>query len=105
MIIDSHLHLDDTRFQSALEAATQLDEDRISAGITNCLVLHMINQGWTIGAFIKALDAFPNLYGLINLSPFDPDSKDVLKDSTSLRNIIGLKLHPRIQKFSLIISI
>ena len=102
MITDSHLHLDNKRFRSAFEAAGHLNKDRVAAGINNCLVLHLLNQGWTVGEFIAALEPFSNLYGLINLLPSDPECKKILKESIASRNIIGLKLHPRVQKFSLL---
>ena len=44
--LDAHLHLDAV-FTNPMEAASALDESRQEAGISHCIVLHLISQNWS----------------------------------------------------------
>lgn len=101
MIIDAHLHLDDINFNNPADAAAELEKQRIEADISHCVVLHLLAQNWSMEEFSNALKPYKRLHGMVNLNPFEKDSLEKLEFATSELNFIGLKLHPRLQKFSI----
>ena len=101
MIIDAHLHLDDTKYKSAHEAAAALDLERENVGISHCIVLHLLYQNWSMEEFAEALQAYPKLHGLVNLNPSDENCIEQMNTAIDELGYIGLKLHPRLQEFSI----
>lgn len=99
--IDAHLHLDADQFASPAKAASFLDQEREKAGISHCIVLHLLAQGWSIEEFIEALAPYPCLHGMVNLNPSDKNCHKDLERAIRNLNYIGLKLHPRLQNFSI----
>ena len=101
MIIDAHLHLDLNRFNTPAEATAFLDEERQNANINHCIVLHLEDQNWSKEAFADAISVFPRIHGLVNLLPLNTDCCNQLKHAVTELGYIGLKLHPRLQNFSI----
>lgn len=100
MTIDAHLHLDSDQFASPADAASFLDQAREQAGISHCVVLHLLAQGWSMEEFAEALAPFPRLHGMVNLNPSDKNCHKDLERAVNDLGYIGLKLHPRLQEFS-----
>lgn len=100
-VIDAHLHLDAVRFTNPMEAASALDESRQEAGISHCIVLHLISQNWSKEDFSSALSKFPALHGFVNLYPEDVNCLKDLEKAVRELEFCGLKLHPRLQRFSI----
>lgn len=101
MTIDTHLHLDSDQFASPADAALFLDQEREKAGISHCVVLHLLAQGWSMEEFSEVLAPYPKLHGMVNLNPHDKNCHKNLGHAISDMGFIGLKLHPRLQEFSI----
>jgi len=101
MTIDAHLHLDSDQFASPADAASFLDQEREKAGISHCVVLHLLAQGWSMEEFGEVLALYPKLHGMVNLNPHDKHCHKNLEQAISDMGFIGLKLHPRLQEFSI----
>ena len=98
-IIDAHLHLDE-RCGSAIDAARELDSQLASAGIKRAIVLHLLAQPWPVTEVAKAIASSSRLVGFVNVHPYEPSAIDDLKRGVEL-GFIGVKLHPRLQRFSI----
>lgn len=99
MIIDAHLHLDDTEGRTVMEAAIELDRQLKQAGIIRAIVLHLEKQPWSFKEFSLAIASFPRLRGFINIHPANPKAIANLHEGIKELGFIGLKLHPRLQEF------
>ncbi|MBF0096747.1 MAG: amidohydrolase family protein [Magnetococcales bacterium] len=100
-VIDMHLHLDERRFPSAMAAAAQLQQEMVETGVVRGLVLHLLKQPWSIPEVAEALAAHDRLRGLVNVHPCDENAASTLQQAIEQWGFIGLKLHPRVQHFSL----
>jgi hypothetical protein len=65
MIIDAHLHLDDSIDGTPFGAAKELDRQLISAGISKGIVLHLESQGWSLEEFAEAIAPYKSLKELL----------------------------------------
>jgi predicted TIM-barrel fold metal-dependent hydrolase len=101
MIIDAHLHLDETIDGTAQGAAKELNTQLTNAGISRAIVLHLESQPWSAEEVAKAIAPYKSLRGFINVHPYNKDAKDKLKAGIDELNYIGLKLHPRLQEFKI----
>lgn len=101
MIIDAHLHLDEKIDGTPYSAALELDNQLKNAGISKGIVLHLESQGWTAREFANAIAPYKSLNGFINIHPFNKDSLRQLREGINDYGFVGLKLHPRLQKFNL----
>jgi predicted TIM-barrel fold metal-dependent hydrolase len=101
MMIDAHLHLDDSIDGTPFGAAKELDRQIISAGISKGIVLHLESQGWSLEEFAEAIAPYKSLKGFVNVHPFNKDAKIQLKKAVINHSFIGLKLHPRLQEFNI----
>ena len=101
IIVDAHLHLDE-RIDGGVESAAKvLDQQLEDAGISRAVVLHLQTQPWTHIEFANAINKFPRLVGFVNVHPYDEDCFAQLKDAIQKLGYLGLKLHPRLQEFSI----
>ena len=106
-VIDAHLHLSPMISRSALLSAKQLDADLAAAGVSRAVVLHLLYQpwndapAWSAEEFAEAMAAYPRLRGFINIDPLREDACNRLRTGVESLGYVGLKLHPRLQNFSL----
>ena len=101
MIIDSHLHLDDTVDGTALGGARELDRQLAEADIALGVVLHLVSQPWSSEEVAEAISSYPRLRGFINVDPRVAAPERVLRDGVEKLGYVGLKLHPRIQEIDI----
>jgi len=107
-IIDAHLHLSPTISKDPKICAKELDAQLANANILRAVVLHLLNQPWKTSViwsadeFAEALSPFPRLYGFINIDPMVAEAGHQLRDGKERLGFIGLKLHPRLQKFDML---
>jgi predicted TIM-barrel fold metal-dependent hydrolase len=101
MIIDAHLHLDETIDGTPYTAAKILNNQLIEAGVSRAIVLHLESQGWSSEEFAKAIQPYDTLKGFINVHPYNNDAKLKLEEGINTFGYIGLKLHPRLQEFDI----
>jgi predicted TIM-barrel fold metal-dependent hydrolase len=101
MIVDAHLHLDETIDGTAQGAAKELNRQLTNAGISRAIVLHLESQPWSAEEVAKAIAPYKSLKGFINVHPFKKESKDQLYAGIHNLGFIGLKLHPRLQEFNI----
>src|SRR5262249_49310099 len=101
LLIDTHLHLDEkvdgTALGAVKELSRQLAQEKISRGV----VLHLESQPWSREEVSEAVSRFDRLRAFVNIHPHSGDAKNILRDSIEKQKFIGLKLHPRLQEFSL----
>lgn len=97
-IIDAHLHLDDRKCGSAMDAVKRLAAEMQTCGVGHAIVLHLLWQPWTVEEVASALATEPTLTGFINVDPRSPTSLADLEHGVKL-GFRGLKLHPRIQNY------
>jgi predicted TIM-barrel fold metal-dependent hydrolase len=100
MIIDAHLHLDDKFDGTADGAAKELSRQLTEAGVERAIVLHLELQPWSAEVVAEAISMNPRLRGFINVHPNSIDSVARLRNGIENLGYIGLKLHPRLQEFS-----
>jgi predicted TIM-barrel fold metal-dependent hydrolase len=100
-IIDTHLHLSPQVSPSALVAATALESELAKSNVERAIVLHLLAQPWSAEEFAEAVSATKRLFGFINIDPSASDARQSLRDGVEKLGFIGLKLHPRLQKFDL----
>ena len=101
-VIDVHLHLDESVAGPAESAAEALDQALKSAGVSLGIVLHLAMQRWPVEEVSRALLTHKlRLSGFINVNPCDADAGEQLRRGVQELGFIGLKLHPRLQKYSI----
>jgi predicted TIM-barrel fold metal-dependent hydrolase len=100
LIIDSHLHLDEKIDGTAAAGALELDRQLAEAGVDRGIVLHLDVQPWGIEEFSEAVLKTSRLKAFVNLHPNHSDIKNTLQYAVKNLGYVGLKLHPRLQKFS-----
>jgi predicted TIM-barrel fold metal-dependent hydrolase len=100
-IIDAHLHLSPDISSSADAAAAALDNDLAACGIARGVVLHLLAQPWGAEEFAAAIAKCSRLRGFINIDPRAVDADRQLRAGVETLGFIGLKLHPRLQRFHL----
>jgi predicted TIM-barrel fold metal-dependent hydrolase len=100
-VIDAHLHLDEKISGRAHSAARALDEALAEASIAKGVVLHLATQRWPVEEVAEAIAATERLVGCINIHPFQEGAIDALNRGIKELGFIGLKLHPRLQKYSI----
>jgi predicted TIM-barrel fold metal-dependent hydrolase len=98
-VIDAHLHLDDSIPGPAQQAAAKLERELKACGIARAVVLHLASQRWGAEEFAAAMT--PRMSAFVNLDPREPGARDSLSRAVSRLGFAGLKLHPRLQGFSL----
>lgn len=99
-IIDTHLHLDESIPGPARNAAEWLNHDLIEHGISRAVVLHLSFQRWPVEEIAEAIAAQDRMVGFINIHPYDKDSESQLRRGIEELRFIGLKLHPRMQRYA-----
>jgi predicted TIM-barrel fold metal-dependent hydrolase len=100
LIIDSHLHLDERIDGTAMSAAIELNNQLEVAGISKGVVLHLETQPWGIDEFSEAILKTSRLKAFVNLHPSQANVNNTLRKASEKLGYIGLKLHPRLQKFN-----
>jgi predicted TIM-barrel fold metal-dependent hydrolase len=100
-IVDAHLHLSPQVSGDAATAARSLADDLAASHIERGIVLHLQTQPWEAAEFAEALAPHPRLRGFINVHPGDTGAIRQLRDGVEKLRFIGLKLHPRLQRFDL----
>ncbi|NQT22273.1 MAG: amidohydrolase family protein [Candidatus Omnitrophica bacterium] len=103
MIIDAHVHLDLRRFKSVKKAASQVVEDMDKACIDRALLLtdNYLNKNEHIE---EACELFPHRFygiGMVNPKQNKRTIKDDIDRLAEKKWFKGLKLHPRMQGFTL----
>lgn len=96
--IDAHLHLDES-FPDVRSACAELNHQLEKAGIEKGIVLHLEAQPWPLSAVAEAVSEHERLYWFANVHPEDPNAQSTLKFARETLGCIGLKLHPRLQRF------
>ena len=99
--IDTHLHLSPDVSRDAKVAAQSLATDLAASNVTRGIVLHLQAQPWSADEFAEALAPHPNLRGFINIHPGEADASKKLRDGIEKLRFVGLKLHPRLQRFDM----
>lgn len=99
MIIDAHLHLDEKIDGTAQEAAAELCRQLTDSQIARALVLHLEAQPWSAAEFSEAIRPYQQLRAFVNVHPHAVDAREQLRNAVENLGFIGLKLHPRLQKF------
>lgn len=100
-IIDTHLHLSPQVSPVAATAAMTLDNDLAACNVERAVVLHLLAQPWSVDEFAEAISKTKRLSAFINIDPLKEDARSRLRDGIENLGFIGLKLHPRLQKFDL----
>lgn len=98
-IIDAHTHLDDVKFPNVFDAAGELSSQVKLSDVDAAIVLHLEAQNWSMHEFSEAINEHENIHGFVNVHPANPDAKKMLREAVNDLGYIGLKLHPRLQKF------
>ncbi len=101
MFVDAHLHLDEKVDGTPLGAAKELERQLIESNILRGIVLHLEAQKWPVEDVSRALIQCKRLRAFINIHPHSSNAKEQLKIGIDKLGFIGLKLHPRLQEFSL----
>ncbi|QUI70396.1 amidohydrolase family protein [Pseudoalteromonas sp. M8] len=99
-VIDAHLHLNSWQFPKLDEAINELEHQMTSANISKAVLLHLQIQPWSKEELAKALSGKGKFIPFVNIHPMDEDAKQALSLSISKLGYQGLKLHPRLQKYS-----
>src|SRR5437016_4951300 len=100
-IIDTHLHLSPQVSSNAAVAASVLEHELAASHVERAVVLHLLAQPWSAEQFAEAISAYKRLFGFVNIDPLRSDARHQLCDAVENLGFIGLKLHPRLQKFDL----
>lgn len=101
MIIDTHLHLDDKFDGTAQGAARELDRQLAETGVARAIVLQLEIQPWSAIEVSEAISMYPRLRSFINVHPNRGEPERLLREGIEDLGYIGLKLHPRLQGFSI----
>ncbi|MDO9117211.1 MAG: amidohydrolase family protein [Nitrospira sp.] len=99
MIIDAHLHLDEKVDGTAIGAVRELNRQLEEAAVDRALVLHLEIQPWSAAEVAEAISKFPRIRAFINVHPHGADPERSLREGIEGLGYIGLKLHPRLQRF------
>ena len=99
--IDAHLHLSPEVSRDAKVAAAVLDDDLAASSVSHGLVLHLQTQPWRAEELAEALADHRRLHGFINIHPAEHDACAQLQNGVDKLGFVGLKLHPRLQRFDL----
>lgn len=99
MIIDAHLHLDDTLAKSLDETVQELDFQLAEAQVDYGIVLHLLAQPWSAEEVSTSIKPYQRIKAFINIDPFDTNANANLEAGIRDLGFIGLKLHPRLQGF------
>jgi len=100
-IVDTHVHLSPKVSPKAAVAAAAIESELAVAGVSRAIVLHLISQPWSAEDFAAAIANHPRLRGFVNVDPHAADVDLQLRQAVEKLGFIGLKLHPRLQKFEL----
>ncbi len=100
IVIDSHLHLDEGVDGTASGGARELDRQLADAGVARAVVLHLDIQPWGMEEFSEAISQTSRIKAFVNLHPDQPDVNNTLRHAVQKLGYIGLKLHPRLQEFT-----
>lgn len=100
-IIDTHLHLAPAVSLDVNHAAAMLDEDLVANNVRRAVVHHLLAQPWPAQDVAEALRRYPRLRAFINVDPLAMDACERLQQGIRQLGFIGLKLHPRLQRFDL----
>ena len=100
-IIDSHLHLNEKLNCGIDTAVRDLDNQLLDCSILRGVVLHLVTQPWGYQEFGEAVEKSKYLQPFVNIDPYAQDRIKILEDAVKNFGYIGLKLHPRLQKFNL----
>ena len=101
MYIDSHLHLDLSIDGTLKTAVKTLNYQLENSNIEKAIVLNMEYDNCSIESFGKAIESNSRLKAFVNINPTNKNSIENLIYSVKNLNYIGLKLHPRLQCYSL----
>jgi len=99
--IDSHLHLDAWQYPDIANAAKVLNSQLVEANVDKGVVLHLQIQPWSVAEVSKVIQQYPRIEAFVNVHPDDADALQVLEYALKHQHFCGIKLHPRLQKFSL----
>jgi predicted TIM-barrel fold metal-dependent hydrolase len=100
-VIDAHLHLDEKVQGPASAAADALIRAMRKCGIRRSVVLHLATQRWPVQEVAEAVRRHAGLLvGFININPLDADAALQLRRGAAELGFQGLKLHPRLQRYS-----
>lgn len=100
MIIDAHVHLDDRGVTGVAAAADELARQMRVAEIDNVVALHLESQPWSVDEFAKAVAPHRGIHPFVNIHPEAAGATDKLVSAVRDLGFVGLKLHPRLQEFS-----
>jgi predicted TIM-barrel fold metal-dependent hydrolase len=101
-VIDAHLHLDESVPGPAAEAVRVLRAQLADAGVERAVVLHLETQRWPRREVADALRPHSELLGFANVHPLGPAPLEGLTQAVKEEGFGGLKLHPRLQRHSVI---
>ncbi len=101
-VIDTHLHLDDKYDGDLRKVVNHLDDQLIANNVSRGVVLHLIIQKWSYQEVGDLILSSKRLKAFVNIDPFLDSKYQSLEDASKNYGFIGLKLHPRLQKFDLL---
>jgi predicted TIM-barrel fold metal-dependent hydrolase len=98
-IVDAHLHLSTKYSPDVNQAVALLDSELVTCGVARAVVLHLQAQPWSAEEFASAITAYRRLRAFININPTESDAGQQLRRGIEQLKFVGLKLHPRLQRF------
>jgi len=101
-VIDCHLHLDESIPGPALNAAKFLVDELSKNNVKKGVLLHLERQRWSLEEVGQAIEKNSrHLIGFANINPMAKEGPTLLKQCIKEYNFKGLKLHPRLQNYSI----
>lgn len=100
-VIDTHLHFDDSKFPNIKDAFQDIQSQLVESNIEKGIVLHLLKQNYDLTEIGKLISEFDRVECFVNINPFSQNASAELSEASSSYPFVGLKLHPRLQNFTL----
>ena len=101
MKIDSHLHLNYKKYKKIDVSFSALSSELSNSGIEKAIVIHMLNEPWSLEEFGNEISKYNQLIGVVNVDPTDSNALNRVNIAIENYNFKGVKLHPRLQNYDL----
>ncbi len=101
MKIDSHLHLNYKKYKKIDESFLALSTELDNSGFEKAVVIHMLNEPWSIDEFGNEINKYGNLIGVVNIDPTNTIALKRANNAIDNYNYRGIKLHPRLHQYDL----
>lgn len=101
MKIDTHLHLNYKKHKYLDKSFSALSNELNHSEIEKAVVIHMLDEPWSVSDFSNEIHKYNNLIGVLNVDPTNPASSKIANDAIEVYDYKGIKLHPRLQNYDL----